>query len=88
METIRTGYWKMSFRLATIGSVNTASPVRNPLPRHGTRKGQVDAAIFLSKRQMIEEAMAMKAIVVTDEAAGTAGMKLSEKPAPQRRRLR
>ena len=27
----------------------------------------------------------MKAIVVTDEAAGTAGMKLVERPEPQRR---
>jgi NADPH:quinone reductase-like Zn-dependent oxidoreductase len=32
---------------------------------------------------MIEEAIPMKAIVVTDQAAGTAGMKLAERPEPQ-----
>src|SRR5689334_22554162 len=35
------------------------------------------------KRQMIEEKITMKAIVVTDQAAGTAGMKLVERPQPQ-----
>jgi NADPH:quinone reductase-like Zn-dependent oxidoreductase len=37
---------------------------------------------MLSKRQ-IEETIPMKAIVVTDQAAGTAGMKLAERPKPQ-----
>jgi NADPH:quinone reductase-like Zn-dependent oxidoreductase len=32
---------------------------------------------------MIEETIPMKAIVVTDQAAGTAGMKLAERPEPQ-----
>src|ERR671933_166064 len=32
---------------------------------------------------MTEEKVAMKAIVVTDRAAGTAGMKLVERPQPQ-----
>src|ERR1700742_2866767 len=32
---------------------------------------------------MIEETIIMKAIVVTDQAAGTAGMKLAERPEPQ-----
>src|SRR5512138_2875619 len=32
---------------------------------------------------MIEEKTIMKAIVVTDQAAGTAGMKLVERPEPQ-----
>jgi D-arabinose 1-dehydrogenase-like Zn-dependent alcohol dehydrogenase len=32
---------------------------------------------------MMEEAIAMKAIVVTDRAAGTAGMKLTERPEPR-----
>ena len=35
------------------------------------------------KGQMTDEAIPMKAIVVTDKAAGTAGMKLVERPAPQ-----
>jgi hypothetical protein len=36
-----------------------------------------------SKRQITEETIHMKAIVVTDQAAGTAGMKLAERPEPQ-----
>jgi hypothetical protein len=32
---------------------------------------------------MIEEKIIMKAIVVTDQAAGTAGMRLVERPGPQ-----
>jgi hypothetical protein len=32
---------------------------------------------------MTEEKIIMKAIVVTDQAAGTAGMKLVERPEPQ-----
>src|ERR1043166_1776780 len=35
------------------------------------------------KRQMTEEKIIMKAIVVTDQAAGTAGMTLVERPEPQ-----
>ena len=35
------------------------------------------------KRQTTEERMIMKAIVVTDQAAGTAGMKLVKRPQPQ-----
>src|SRR6516165_9621431 len=41
------------------------------------------AATFPAKRQMTEEKITMKAIVVTDQAAGTAGMKLVERPEPQ-----
>src|SRR6516225_6445612 len=37
---------------------------------------------FQPKRQMAEETIPMKAIVVTDQAAGTAGMKLVERPEP------
>src|SRR3981189_3255108 len=40
------------------------------------------AATFPPKRQMTEETIHMKAIVVTDQAAGTAGMKLVERPEP------
>jgi hypothetical protein len=41
------------------------------------------AATFSAKRQMTEEKTIMKAIVVTDQAAGTAGMTLVERPEPQ-----
>src|SRR6185295_9801957 len=41
------------------------------------------AATFPPKREMTEETIHMKAIVVTDQAAGTAGMKLVERPEPQ-----
>src|SRR5712675_1452561 len=40
-------------------------------------------ATFPAKRQMTEEKIIMKAIVVTDQAAGTSGMKLVERPEPQ-----
>jgi NADPH:quinone reductase-like Zn-dependent oxidoreductase len=42
-----------------------------------------NAATFSAKGQMTEEKITMKAIVVTDQAAGTAGMKLVERPEPQ-----
>src|SRR5881396_861771 len=38
---------------------------------------------FPPERQMTEETIPMKAIVVTDQAAGTAGMKLVERPEPR-----
>src|SRR5215204_3611783 len=41
------------------------------------------AATFPSKRQMSAEKIIMRAIVVTDQAAGTAGMTLVERPEPQ-----
>src|SRR5215467_12783328 len=46
------------------------------------RHAPIDAT-FPPNRQMIEETIPMKAIVVTDQAAGTAGMKLAERPKPQ-----
>jgi NADPH:quinone reductase-like Zn-dependent oxidoreductase len=36
-----------------------------------------------TKRQMTEQKIVMKAIVVTDQAAGTAGMKLAQRPKPR-----
>src|SRR2546429_10027590 len=42
-----------------------------------------NAGTYSAKRQMTEEKITMKAIVVTDQAAGTAGMKLVERPEPQ-----
>src|SRR6202051_4232890 len=44
--------------------------------------GLSNAATFPPKRQVTEETIPMKAIVVTDQAAGTAGMKLVERPEP------
>src|SRR5512133_193329 len=40
-------------------------------------------ATFPAKRQITEATIHMKAIVVTDQAAGTAGMKLVDRPEPQ-----
>src|SRR5947207_7512645 len=45
--------------------------------------GHSDAATFPPKRQMTAEKIIMRAIVVTDQAAGTAGMTLVERPEPQ-----
>src|SRR5437588_9924878 len=45
--------------------------------------GLSNAATFPPKRQITEEKMTRKAIVVTEQAAGTAGMKLVERPEPQ-----
>src|SRR5258708_14095217 len=39
-------------------------------------------ATFPPKRPMTEEKITMKAIMVMDQAAGTAGMKLAERPEP------
>src|SRR5690349_6271111 len=40
-------------------------------------------ATLPTKRQLTEERTTMKAIVVTDQAAGAAGMKLVERPEPK-----
>src|SRR6516162_7623267 len=40
-------------------------------------------ATFPPNRQMTEETIHMKAIAVTDQAAGTAGMTLAKRPEPQ-----
>src|SRR6266853_5797874 len=52
-------------------------------PWHEMSNKLSNAATFPAKRQMTEEKITMKAIVVTDQAAGTAGMKLVERPEPQ-----
>src|SRR5438105_2469826 len=44
--------------------------------------GPFIAGTYPAKRQITEEKIIMKAIVVTDQAAGTAGMKLAERPEP------
>src|SRR3546814_9071490 len=41
------------------------------------------AAITAGEKHMTEETSTLKAIVVTDQAAGTAGMTLAERPEPQ-----
>src|SRR5712671_990557 len=51
-------------------------------PWHEMSNGLSIAATFPPKRQMAEETIPMKAIVVTDQAAGTAGMTLVERPEP------
>jgi hypothetical protein len=45
--------------------------------------GLSNAATFPPKRQITGEKIIMKAIMVTDQAAGTAGMKLAERPEQQ-----
>src|SRR4051812_3851877 len=51
---------------------------------HSVDSRCVHALCIISiKRQMTEEIIPMKAIVVTDQAAGTAGMKLMDRPEPQ-----
>ena len=57
--------------------------VRSVAARLGFASGRSIPARFQPKRQMAEETIPMKAIVVTDQAAGTAGMKLVERPEPQ-----
>src|SRR5215470_3986971 len=52
-------------------------------PWHEMSKGRSNAAAFPLKRQMTKEKIVMKAIVVTDQAAGTAGMTLGERPEPR-----
>src|SRR5262249_59913436 len=51
-------------------------------PWHEMSHGLSNAATFPPKRQMTEEKIIMKAIVVTDQVAGTAGMTLAERPEP------
>src|SRR5919106_6211283 len=52
-------------------------------PWHQMSNGLSIPATSPAKRQMTEETVPMKAIVVTDQAAGTAGMTLVERPQPQ-----
>src|SRR5262249_28583436 len=61
-------------------------PDRPPTPHgpwHEMSRGLSNAATLPSKRPMTEEKITMKAIVVMDQAAGTAGMTLVERPKPQ-----
>jgi hypothetical protein len=54
-----------------------------PLAWHETSNGLFIDGTYSAKRQITEETIHIKAIVVTDQAAGTAGMKLVARPAPQ-----
>src|SRR5215510_4143 len=49
---------------------------------HHRLKFLITPTTFPPNRQMTEDKIIMKAIVVTDQAAGTAGMKLVERPEP------
>jgi NADPH:quinone reductase-like Zn-dependent oxidoreductase len=51
-----------------------------PAPPEGVEIDELEAMV---RRVVAEEIIPMKAIVVTDQAAGTAGMKLLERPEPQ-----
>src|SRR5262249_1731595 len=48
-----------------------------------TRQSNKDFLAKMAKRQLTEGPVPMKAILVTDQAAGPAGMKLVERPEPQ-----
>src|SRR5262249_9304013 len=52
-------------------------------PWHEMWAGRFIAATCQARRQLTEETIQMRAIVVTARAAGTAGMKLVERPEPQ-----
>src|SRR5262249_12914211 len=52
-------------------------------PWHAMSNGRSNAAAFPRKRQMTEEKIVMKAIVVTDQAAGKAGMTLAGRAGPR-----
>src|SRR6516165_5028179 len=52
-------------------------------PGMGISNGLFLAGTYPAKRQITEETIHMKAIVVTDQAAGTAGMTLVERPEPK-----
>src|SRR5262249_7463762 len=52
-------------------------------PRTTQSIANKDFLAKMAKRQITEETIHMKAIVVTDQAAGTAGMTLVERPEPQ-----
>ena len=72
-------------RLRTnIGNVATLDDALQPSTRPSGSAGRRSSAFVRvpPKRQMSEETIPMKAIVVTDEAAGTAGMTLVERPEP------
>ena len=72
-------------RLRTnIGNVATLDDALQPSTRPSGSAGRRSSAFVREppKRQISEETIPMKAIVVTDQAAGTAGMTLVERPEP------
>src|SRR5690348_10678733 len=69
----RTAHGRAGGRRNREVSVEGSWRMRTPCPTSGPRY-----AVRRSRRKVI-----MKAIVVTDQAAGTAGMKLTERPKPQ-----
>ena len=77
-----TQYPTVDCHVRAIDRVRGSAPDLETLARKGKLR-----CTFPPKRQMTEEKITMKAIVVTDQAAGRAGMKLVERPEPQRARL-
>ena len=75
----RTTSGRRSTRCSTTEIVDEATHGR----WHWVPRGLSIRATFPPERQLAEETSPMKAIVVTDQAAGTAGMKLMERPDPQ-----
>src|SRR5262249_62022932 len=69
-------------RLPGLGPCDT---MRRPQWPGWTRQSiaNKDFLAKMEKRQITDETIHMKAIVVTDQAAGTAGMTLVERPEPQ-----
>jgi len=58
-------------------------PIASPLPAQRVRDARAGVQAETDKRSVVTAPMtSMKAIVVTDQAAGTAGMKLTERPRP------
>src|SRR6185437_1591584 len=76
------GYSARYQALATLQTPGMIPSLLPMAPGMSCRTGFLSLQHF-QKRQMTEEKIIMKAIVVTDQAAGTAGMKLVERPEPQ-----
>ena len=58
-------------------------PIASSLPAQRVRNERARVQAETDKRSVVTAPMkSMKAIVVTDQAAGTAGMKLVERPRP------
>src|SRR6516162_7211727 len=70
-------------RPSTMPSSERADQREDDHPRSSVSDTRPSLQHFHQTGQMTEETIIMKAIVVTDQAAGTAGMKLVERPEPQ-----
>ena len=89
VQRVRDG--RLRTNIGNIATLDDAVAAFNPTER--IRAGRRSSAFVrerhapidarASEEKMTEEKIIMKAIVVTDQAAGTAGMKLVERPEPQ-----